>query len=164
MKCLFFALHKNPKPQSQTVPSTEQIQNKVSMPQRDCSRRQPGCSPCSPRRCSCRASINARFCMAANTRLKSKQIMVQTTPPSSSPHQSATHLKNPCLAALVRASPRSSEPAEGKILVLSLSCAATHRAVRSVCKQGTTKNSILITHREGGRISQSKLAGAIWSL
>lgn len=96
--------------------------------------------------------------------LKSKQVIMQTKPTQLLPSSVSGHLKNPCLTTLVRASPYSSEAAEGKILALTLSCATTHTTVWSVYKQGKTKNSILIIHREGGHISQSKLSGAIWSL
>lgn len=81
--------------------------------------------------------------------LKSKQVIMQTKPTQLLPSSVSGHLKNLCLATLVRASPYSSEAAEGKILVLTLSCTTTHTTVWSVYKQGKTKK--LHTHYTPGR-------------
>lgn len=92
------------------------------MPQRDYGLMEPGRSPWW---CIRRARINARFRMAANTRLKSKPIIVQTKPTQPFPLSITIPINSPCMVTLVRAPPGSSEAAEGKILVPTLLFAAT---------------------------------------
>lgn len=131
----------------------------MSMPQRDYGLMEPGRSPWW---CIRRARINARFRMAANTRLKSKPKIMQTKPTQPFPLSITIPINSPCVVTLVRAPPGSSEAAEGKILVPTLLLAAT-RAQLFVSRV-KLKTSTLVVRQEGGHISQSKLAGAIWSL
>lgn len=81
--------------------------------------------------------MNARRCMAAEVHVASKQVPMQTKP---------SELEIP---AWLRASPSSSEAAEGKAVVLTPRRTTTHGAAPSVCKQGKPKNSTLIIHQEG---------------
>lgn len=105
------------------------------MPQRDYGLMEPGRSPWW---CIRRARINARFHMAANTRLKSKPIIVQTKPTQPFPLSITIPINSPCVVTLVRAPPWQLRGCWRQNLGPdpSLGCYA-HPAV---CKQGKTKN------------------------